>query len=266
VALQDPWRGSGNGGGFGAPSGGRRANGGGRREQEEQAADADGDSDWDEALLADLSDSEVAELIGEEDSAGDPLAGFDPAVVAAVEAVVGRFAFQLDPFQLKAVAHLLGRKSGELAVWQVGGQAEGQDWKLQCQGMPDACCMCEARAATPLFAQHPCHLPAHLLPACLPAAAVVVCAPTGAGKTAIAEAATMHYLERGQRVIYTTPLKALSNQKLGEMRERFGCVPLLRVLFAEPHCTACCAALYRLLRCTVLRCASLMPCSPVVVW
>lgn len=27
---------------------------------------------------------------------------------------------------------------------------------------------------------------------------------------------------RGQRVIYTTPLKALSNQKLYEMRQRFG--------------------------------------------
>ena len=51
---------------------------------------------------------------------------------------------------------------------------------------------------------------------------VVVCAPTGAGKTAIAEAATLHILAKGQRVIYTTPLKALSNQKLGEMRERFG--------------------------------------------
>lgn len=53
---------------------------------------------------------------------------------------------------------------------------------------------------------------------------MVVCAPTGAGKTAIAEAATLHFLARGQRVIYTTPLKALSNQKLGEMRERFGWV------------------------------------------
>lgn len=53
----------------------------------------------------------------------------------------------------------------------------------------------------------------------------MVCAPTGAGKTAIAEAATLHFLGRGQRVIYTTPLKALSNQKLGEMRERFGCAP-----------------------------------------
>lgn len=37
---------------------------------------------------------------------------------------------------------------------------------------------------------------------------VVVCAPTGAGKTAIAEAAAAATLARGQRVIYTTPLKA----------------------------------------------------------
>ncbi|KAK9820466.1 hypothetical protein WJX72_010660 [[Myrmecia] bisecta] len=51
---------------------------------------------------------------------------------------------------------------------------------------------------------------------------VVVCAPTGAGKTAIAEAATVAVIARQQRVIYTTPLKALSNQKLYEMRERFG--------------------------------------------
>ncbi|KAG2444652.1 hypothetical protein HXX76_001396 [Chlamydomonas incerta] len=51
---------------------------------------------------------------------------------------------------------------------------------------------------------------------------VVVCAPTGAGKTAIAEAAAVAALARGQRVIYTTPLKALSNQKLFETRRRFG--------------------------------------------
>ena len=51
---------------------------------------------------------------------------------------------------------------------------------------------------------------------------MVICAPTGAGKTAIAEAAAVAVLARGQRVIYTTPLKALSNQKLHEMRARFG--------------------------------------------
>lgn len=51
---------------------------------------------------------------------------------------------------------------------------------------------------------------------------VVVCAPTGAGKTAIAEGATKHFMELGGKIIYTTPLKALSNQKLYEMRETFG--------------------------------------------
>ncbi|KAG2495596.1 hypothetical protein HYH03_006196 [Edaphochlamys debaryana] len=56
----------------------------------------------------------------------------------------------------------------------------------------------------------------------LEGASVVVCAPTGAGKTAIAEAAAAAALARGQRVIYTTPLKALSNQKLFETRRRFG--------------------------------------------
>ena len=42
---------------------------------------------------------------------------------------------------------------------------------------------------------------------------VVVCAPTGSGKTVIGEYAIYHALEMGKRVFYTTPLKALSNQK-----------------------------------------------------
>jgi hypothetical protein len=54
------------------------------------------------------------------------------------------------------------------------------------------------------------------------ARSVVVCAPTGAGKTAIAEAAAAHALAQGKRVVYTTPLKALSNQKLQEARAFFG--------------------------------------------
>lgn len=49
---------------------------------------------------------------------------------------------------------------------------------------------------------------------------VVVCAPTGAGKTAIAVAAAVPVLAAGHRVIYTTPLKALSNQKLFELQVR----------------------------------------------
>ena len=51
-------------------------------------------------------------------------------------------------------------------------------------------------------------------------ASVVVCAPTGAGKTVVAVAAAVPVLAAGQRVIYTTPLKALSNQKLYELQVR----------------------------------------------
>lgn len=42
---------------------------------------------------------------------------------------------------------------------------------------------------------------------------VIVCAPTGAGKTLIAEYAIDHALKQCKRVIYTAPIKALSNQK-----------------------------------------------------
>ena len=42
---------------------------------------------------------------------------------------------------------------------------------------------------------------------------VVVCAPTGAGKTCIAEHAIHRALDENTRLFYTTPLKALSNQK-----------------------------------------------------
>ena len=51
---------------------------------------------------------------------------------------------------------------------------------------------------------------------------VIVCAPTGAGKTVVGEMALRIALDRNTRGIYTTPLKALSNQKFGEMRGVFG--------------------------------------------
>ncbi len=51
---------------------------------------------------------------------------------------------------------------------------------------------------------------------------VVVCAPTGSGKTIIAEYAIHRALMHGRRVFYTTPLKALSNQKLRDFQEQFG--------------------------------------------
>jgi superfamily II RNA helicase len=51
---------------------------------------------------------------------------------------------------------------------------------------------------------------------------VVVSAPTGSGKTLVGEYAIHRALAHGQKVFYTTPLKALSNQKLRDFREQFG--------------------------------------------
>ncbi len=51
---------------------------------------------------------------------------------------------------------------------------------------------------------------------------VVVCAPTGAGKTVIAQHAIHRALENGNRIFYTTPLKALSNQKYYDFGEKYG--------------------------------------------
>ncbi|MBQ8635986.1 DEAD/DEAH box helicase [bacterium] len=51
---------------------------------------------------------------------------------------------------------------------------------------------------------------------------VVVCAPTGAGKTCIAQSAIHLALEKGERIFYTTPLKALSNQKFNDFSRTYG--------------------------------------------
>ncbi|MFC1666474.1 DEAD/DEAH box helicase [Candidatus Omnitrophota bacterium] len=50
---------------------------------------------------------------------------------------------------------------------------------------------------------------------------VIVSAPTGAGKTVIAEYIIMDCLKKGERVIYTAPIKALSNQKFRDFHENF---------------------------------------------
>jgi superfamily II RNA helicase len=49
----------------------------------------------------------------------------------------------------------------------------------------------------------------------------IVCAPTGSGKTLPADFIIDHVTSRGKKVIYTTPIKALSNDKLAEMTEKF---------------------------------------------
>lgn len=51
---------------------------------------------------------------------------------------------------------------------------------------------------------------------------VVVCAPTGAGKTVIAQHAIHQALEYNKRIFYTTPLKALSNQKYYDFGQKYG--------------------------------------------
>jgi len=109
-------------------------------------ADEDVWSSSDEALelsavLGELTDSEVAELVGEDTSGPDALAGADALVEADLAAVMAQFPFALDGFQVSAVRRVLSGRS------------------------------------------------------------VVVCAPTGAGKTAIAEAAAIHFLQRGGRVL-----------------------------------------------------------------
>lgn len=56
---------------------------------------------------------------------------------------------------------------------------------------------------------------------------VLVSAHTSAGKTVVAEYAIAKSLKRGQRCIYTTPIKALSNQKYREFDEKFQDVGLI---------------------------------------
>src|SRR3984893_2320437 len=51
---------------------------------------------------------------------------------------------------------------------------------------------------------------------------VLVCAPTGAGKTVVGEFAVHLALASGGKCFYTTPLKALSNQKHSDFVARYG--------------------------------------------
>jgi ATP-dependent RNA helicase HelY len=51
---------------------------------------------------------------------------------------------------------------------------------------------------------------------------VLVCAPTGAGKTVVGEFAVHLALAEGTKCFYTTPIKALSNQKYTDLVARYG--------------------------------------------
>jgi ATP-dependent RNA helicase DOB1 len=56
---------------------------------------------------------------------------------------------------------------------------------------------------------------------------VLVAAHTSAGKTAVAEYAIAKSLREGKRVVYTSPIKALSNQKFRDLQEEFSDVGLM---------------------------------------
>src|SRR5688572_16855646 len=51
---------------------------------------------------------------------------------------------------------------------------------------------------------------------------VLVAAPTGSGKTIVGEFAVHLALAQGRKCFYTTPIKALSNQKYGDLQRRYG--------------------------------------------
>ncbi|MDQ1630658.1 MAG: ATP-dependent helicase HelY, partial [Frankiaceae bacterium] len=51
---------------------------------------------------------------------------------------------------------------------------------------------------------------------------VLLAAPTGAGKTVVGEFAAFLALRHGGKCFYTTPIKALSNQKFNELTEAYG--------------------------------------------
>ncbi|GAA4585148.1 DEAD/DEAH box helicase [Planotetraspora phitsanulokensis] len=51
---------------------------------------------------------------------------------------------------------------------------------------------------------------------------VLVAAPTGSGKTVVGEFAVHIALEQGRKCFYTTPIKALSNQKYNDLVRRYG--------------------------------------------
>lgn len=53
-------------------------------------------------------------------------------------------------------------------------------------------------------------------------AGVLVAAPTGAGKTVVGEFGVFLALRQGRKCFYTTPIKALSNQKYRDLVDRYG--------------------------------------------
>ena len=80
-------------------------------------------------------------------------------------------------------------------------------------------------ALTKFVKEYPFELDAFQLQACSAierGSGVLVAAPTGSGKTVVGEFAVHLALKEGVKCFYTTPIKALSNQKFAELTERYG--------------------------------------------
>jgi len=80
-------------------------------------------------------------------------------------------------------------------------------------------------AVTEFAGQYPFELDDFQVEACRSledGSSVLVCAPTGAGKTVVGEFAISLGLAGGQKCYYTTPIKALSNQKYNDLVDRHG--------------------------------------------
>ncbi|HZC07899.1 MAG TPA: DEAD/DEAH box helicase [Ktedonobacterales bacterium] len=103
---------------------------------------------------------------------------------------------------------------------ELGGEAPviPQTWTLTWD--PEAMAMVEAFAQEQPYPLDPFQREAaqHLAEG----RSTVVAAPTGTGKTVVAEFAIWMAQREGKRAIYTAPIKALSNQKFRDLRARYG--------------------------------------------
>ncbi|MET9884275.1 DEAD/DEAH box helicase [Streptomyces sp. NPDC006430] len=83
----------------------------------------------------------------------------------------------------------------------------------------------EASALAPFREMYEFDLDAYQVDACKALEAgkgVLVAAPTGSGKTIVGEFAVHLALRQGRKCFYTTPIKALSNQKYADLVKRYG--------------------------------------------
>lgn len=82
---------------------------------------------------------------------------------------------------------------------------------------------------------------------------VLVAAHTSAGKTAVAEYAIASALKNNQRVIYTSPIKALSNQKFRDLQEEFEDVGLMTGDVTQNESAGCIVMTTEILRSMLYR-------------